>query len=104
MDDEYREDGGGTETPLEESGPVDVLAENKRLARRRIIMGTAAAGAVLGSINRAHAVGVSACFSGLDLPQGLAQQLNIRDFSHGNLQGKAPGLVQHFTDRCGLTN
>ena len=43
----------------------DIVAEKKLLARRRILAGTAAAGAVLATVGRAHAqlVNVSQCIS-----------------------------------------
>lgn len=97
MNDEHKEDGDGTIAPLVESGTEDVLVEKKRLARRRILLGTAAAGAVLGTVNRAHAVGASVCFSnfGADLPGFL------ENISHGNWQDKVGegGLI--FRALCG---
>ena len=66
-------DGNNTDAPRDNSGHGDVLAEKKRIARRQIMTGTAAAGAVLASTSRAQAVGVSVCFSiiGKDIPMGL---------------------------------
>ena len=56
-------DGNNTDAPHNDSGHGDVLAEKKRLARRRILTGTAAAGAVLASASRAQAIGLSVCAS-----------------------------------------
>ena len=74
VSEEPKGDGDSTDAPLDESGPGDVLAEKKRLARRRILLGTAGAGAILATVSRANAlVNVSACLSTLDfnLPAGL---------------------------------
>ena len=63
LSDQPKGDGNNTDGPREDSGHGDVLAEKKRLARRQILTGTAAAGAVLGSTSRARAIGVSVCLS-----------------------------------------
>ena len=68
-------DNQNADAPCDQRGHGDVVAEKKRIARRQILMGTAAAGAVLGSTSRAHAIGVSVCasFLGKNIPPG---QLN----------------------------
>lgn len=63
-------DSDNADLPYEDQIEGDVLAEKKRAARRRFLMGTAAAGAVLGTVSRANAVGVSVCisFTGMSAP------------------------------------
>ena len=66
-------DDQNTDASRNQRDPGDVVAEKKRIARRQILTGTAAAGAILGSTSRAHAIGVSVCasFLGRQIPPGL---------------------------------
>ncbi len=97
MSEETKNDSSSADGPRIDSGHGDVLAEKRRLARRRFLTGTAAAAAVLASGTRAHAIGASVCFSGGPTP---ARFVGV---SQGNVLDKLPDgqLLALFKLKCG---
>jgi len=93
MSDKTKDDSNGADGPHDDGGHGDVLAEKKLLARRRFLTGGAAAGVVLGTVNRAHAIGASVCFS----IKGQPVPTNVAGLSFGNLLD--PDLPHSIGDR-----
>ena len=97
MSEQPKGDGNNTDASRDDSSHGDVLAEKKRIARRQILTGAAAAGAVLGSTSRARAIGVSVCFSFTDVNPALQQEaVNTSAFVQ-NL-GECESEIEEITD------
>ena len=90
MSEQPKGDGNNTDASRDDSSHGDVLAEKKRIARRQILIGTAAVGAVLGSTSRARAQGLSVCLSFIVFTGQLEDPENF--MSPATLQGCAEAV------------